>query len=329
MKLLTKFKRNVKLFFYGLFSGLISADKMISTQTTSLDSLNTIQQNLNNGGVFSDMLETKLTQQVKETVDAHYRIYREADKYDTSSIRIISEDENGVVFSPVTKLKKKTVSDFMKHPPVYNPENAKIRTIQDNKHMEDKYQTNPNILFGYDTTLTVERGDFTPRFKLEKLVKKIVVRECEDNKSLVDLYVPSESTQFGKIDAIVISFLHKYMEEKNYNNDLVDFISFEWVSDKGWNVEDLLLFKYIVKKLYSIDKFDGSFVLTYVCEIIEDGKDLTEKYRTKELDEKYANESPKNNAVDIFAYERKIKRDNAKKNEIDIENLGTSTIKIN
>ena len=331
MKFLNNFIKKVKLTFYGLFYGLSNADKIISTQTTSLDSLDSIQQNINNGGVFSDMLEMKQTQQVKEAVDAHYRIYRESQKIDTSSIRIIGEDESGVIFAPITRLKRKTVSDFMKHPPVYNPEDAKIRTIQDNKHLEDKYQINPNLLYSYDTTLTVERDNFTPRFKLEKLVKRMVVRECEDNKALVDLYVPSEASQFGKIDAVVISQLHKYMEEKSYKNDLTDFSIFEWVSDKGWNVEDLLLFKYKVNGLISISKYDGSFVLTYVCNIIEDGKDMTEKYKTKELDEKYASEAPKKDVIDIFAYERKIKRDNAKKNktEIDLENLSTSTIKIN
>lgn len=327
-----KLINKIKIFISAFFYGLSKADKIITSQVTNNNSLEIIQEKSNGGGVFADMLEQKQTQQVKETVDAHYRIYRESQKIDTSSIRIIGEDENGLTFSPITKLKKKSLSDFLKHPPVYNPEEAKIRTIQDNIHLEDIYQTNQHVLFGYDTTLKVERCDFTPRFKIEKLVKKIVVRECENNKSLVDLYLPSEASQFGKIDAIIISNLYTLMNNKKYNSDLTDFSKFEWVSYKGWNVEDLMLFKYDVKKIISINKFDGNFVLTYLCDIIEDGKDLTEKYRTKELDEKYAIEAPKKDAIDLFAYNRKIKRDIDKKNkikEIDIENLSTNTLKIN
>lgn len=328
--MLNNFFRKIKISVYAFFYGLSKADKLLSTSNPILDSTE-IQQNIGGGGIFSDMLEMKQTQQVKEAVDAHYRIYRESQKIDTSSIKIIGEDENGIIFSPITSLKRKTVSDFMKHPPVYNPENAKIRTIQDNKHLEDKYQINPNLHYAYDTTLTIEREDFEPRFKIEKIVKKIVVRECEDNKALVDLYVPSDASQFGKIDAIVISNLNKIMNEKIYKSDLVDFKTFEWVSDKGWNVEDLLYFKYNVISLIDINKYDGSFVLTYLCNIIEDGKDLTEKYRTKELDEKYAIEAPKKDTIDIFAYKRKLERDKIKnkKTEIDLENLGTDVIKIN
>ena len=68
-----------------------------------------------------------------------------------------------------------------------------------------------------------------------------------------------------------------------------------------------------------------------MCNIIEDGKDLTEKYRTKELDEKYAIEAPKKDTIDIFVYKRKLERDKIKnkKTEIDLENLGTDVIKIN
>ena len=322
--------KNIKLSVYAFFYGMSKADKIISSQVTSSDSLDVIEQNVATGSVFSDMLEQNQTQQVKEAVDAHYRIYRESEKIDTSSIRIVGEDENGLpIFSPITKLGRKTVADFMKHPPVYNPENARVRTIQDNKHLEDKYQINPNVHYEYETTLAVERDNFTPRFKLDKIVKKMVVRECENNKALVDLYIPSESSQFGKIDAIVISNLYTLMENKLYKSDLTDFKTFQWVSDKAWNAEDLLLFKYNVLTLNNIDKYDGSIILTYVCDIVEDGKDLTEKYRTKELDEKYAKEASKKESVDIFAYERKIKRNSTKNKEIDIENLSTSTLKIN
>ena len=217
----------------------------------------------------------------------------------------------------------------MKHPPIFNPDNLRVRTIQDNKHLEDKYNSNASQHFKYETTLKVFRDDFTPRFEIDKIVKRMVVREYTKNKVLLDLYVPSEASQFGKIDAIIISNLHTLRKEKCYKSDLIDFVGFEWFSDKGWNTEDICLFKYNVEDMIGINIFDGSIVLTYVCEVIENGKDLTEKYKTKELDEKYRIEAPKTDKVDIFAYARKIDRDKNKKNkEIDLNNLGTTTFKI-
>lgn len=326
--MIKKLYYKLRLLWHSIFYGMSGAEKLINTPGTAVNSIEVMQKQMG-GSVFADMLEEKQTQQVVETVDAYYRIYKEADKWDTSSIKIIGEDEDGVIFGNTARLKKKTKTDFMKHPPVFNPDDFKIRTIQDNKHLEDKYNTNPSQLFKYETTLKVLRDNFTPRFELDKIVKKMVVREHSKELALVDLYIPSEASQFGKIDAIIISNLHSLRNEKRYKSDLTDFLGFEWFSDKGWNTDDVCLFKYEVIDLIGINLFDGSFVLTYYCRIVEDGKDLTEKYKTKELDEKYLLEAPKSDKVDIFAYARKIERDKQKKNnEIDLDNLSTTKIKL-
>jgi hypothetical protein len=105
-------------------------------------------------------------------------------------------------------------------------------------------------------------------------------------------------------------------------------VEIEWFSDKAWNSDDVRLFKYNDIKFIGIDIFDGSFVLSFDCNIVEDGKDLTEKFKTKELDEKYKSESQKHDVVEIFTYSRKMERDEKKKNDIDINNLSNTTFKI-
>ena len=324
--MLRKIWYKLKLIWHGLFYGLSGAEKFFNGVTNQSDGIE-VTQRQSGGGVFADLLEEKQTQEVKETIDTYYRVYKKSDEYDTSVIKIIGEDENGVIFAPINRLKKKTKADFIQCPPIFNPDGANVITIQDNKHYEDNYNTNPSFLYKYETTLKVSREEFTPRFEIDKIVKKIVVREHNYGKVLVDLYVPSEASQFGKIDAIVISNLYSLKNEKKYKSDLIDFIGFEWVSDKAWNTEDIRLFKYKVNDLIGINIFDGSFVLTYYCDIIENGSDLTEKYKTKELDEKYAKEAPKRDDIDIFTYSRKMERDKKNK-EIDLENLSTNKLKL-
>lgn len=329
MRVIKRFYDRIKLFFYSFFVGLNKADKLITSQVDSSNGIEVINTKTNNENVFSNMLEQKQTQQVKEMVDSHYRIYRESNKYDTSSMKIIGFYDDGFpIFDTSQKLSKKSVGDFLQHPPVFNPDDLKIITIQDNRHLEDNYETS-KALYTYDTTLKVVRDNFTPRFKIEKLVKKMVVRECDKNKVLVDLYLPSEASQFGKIDAIVVSNLHNLKDSNTYKSDLTDLMEMSWFSDKAWNTEDILLFKYKVSELIGINIYDGNFVLTYVCDIIENGKDLTEQHRTKELDEKYKNNSPKQKGVDIFAYERKLKRDKEKNKDIDLNNFSSTILKIN
>ena len=338
MKLYNKIKCNLQLFWHSLFRGMAAADIVIKAPVGSENSSEIVQQ-MKTGGVMDDLLQEKETQRVVETRDKFYRVYKESDKWDTSSVKIIGEDENGLIFDGTDGLKKKTKLDFMKHPPVYNVENLRLRVIQDNK----QFQKQNNLISGYnvvfdpdllpkgltdfETTLTVKRGEFTPRFNIEKYVKRMVVRE-NGSRALVDLYLPSESSQFGKIDAILIANLKQIMDTGNKKSDITDLNEISWFSDKAWNSEDLCEFVYDDINFHSINIFDGSFVLTFDCNVVKDGVDITKKYRTKELDEKYKTEAPKSDVTDIFAVKRKIQRNETAKNTIDFNNMGPTTLKL-
>jgi hypothetical protein len=338
MKFLKNIKQKGVFLWHSLFHGMSGAEKAILSPKSDDNQIGVVQQ-IGGGGVFADMLEKKETQQVVEMRDKYYRVYKESDNYDTSTITIASEDENGVVFGNTNGLKKKTKGDFIKHPPVYNPNNLQLRTIQDNKHIEKKKSLlsinessdSINELIAtandFDVTLTIERDGITPRFFLEKYTKKIVVFE-NNNRAIVDLYIPSEASMFGKIDAMLIANLHRMKEEKTLKSDLTDIIGFEWYSDKAWNTGDVCLFKYDDIKFIGIDIFDGSFVLSFDCNVVENGRYLAEKFITKELDEKYATEAAKSDVIDIFAYNRKLDRDKSKKQGVDVNNLGNTTLKL-
>lgn len=337
MKFFKKIRYNLEILWHSLFRGMASADSIIKGQHGVSNNDVSIVREIGGGGVFSDILQQKETQQVVEMRDKYYRVYKESDKYDTSTITIIGEDENGVIFGNTDGIKKKTKLDFMKHPPVYNPQNLVIRTIQDNKQIQktnfilsinEKFDNEIlKSLNDFDVTLTITRDEFTPRFYLEKYIKRIVVRE-NNTRVVIDFYIPSESSQFGKIDAILISNLHKIKEENILKSDLTDFLTIEWYSDKAWNSDDVCHFKYDDVKFIGIDVFDGSFVLSFDCNIVENGTDLSEKFKTKELDEKYKTEEQKQEVVDIFAYGRRNERMKEKNKEIDIDNLGNTTLKL-
>ena len=321
----------VKLFWYSLFYGMESANKMMFGQDGDMVN-NGIHQNLSKGGVMNDLLEQKVTKEVEELREKHYRIIKEADKYDPSTIKMTFDEDGNPIFSNTDHISKKTYVDFMKHPPVYNDNDVPIRVIQDNKTFQRKndilnQDENPTDdlyvplgLYDYDTTLTVIRGMYTPRILIDKFVTKMVVRQYHgEGRAFVDFYLPTTASQFGKIDAILISNLYSMFENKNYRSDLTEFDGIEWYSDKAWNSDDMCLFKYDDIKLVDMNVFDGSFVLTFDCNIVSDGSSVVEKYMTKEMDEKYKRMDPKSNAADIFAAQRRGEK-LEKQNEISIEN---------
>ena len=325
----------IRLAWYSLFYGMEAANSMLMSQNKS-NGDSSLQQTIKPGGALNDMLEENVTQEVEELREKHYRILKEADKFDPSTIVMTFDSEGNPVFT-ANRLRKKNKTDFMKHCNVLNEEDLKIRTIQDNKKFEKKhsilnYDENKSDLsiplgvYDYDTTLTIERDGITPRIYIEKFVTKIVVREKEGNRAYVDLYLPTMASQFGKIDAILIANLYKMFETNNLRSDLIDFLSFEWYSDKAWNSSDVCLFKYDNIKPEYISVYDGSFVITFDCNVVSDGVYLAEKYMTKEMDEKYKVKAPKVDAVDIFALTRSI---NAEKKENKKEiNLDTKTFRL-
>lgn len=329
---MARFFVTIKLFWYSLFYGMESANKMLFNQNGDMDN-NGIHQNLSKGGVMNDLLEQKVTKEVEELREKHYRIIKEADKYDPSTIKMTFDADGNPIFSNTDHVSKKTYVDFMKHPPVFNDKSVPLRTIQDNKTFQRKnsilnHDENPNDdlympigVYDYDTTLTVTRGMYTPRILIDKFVTKMVVRQYQGAKrAFVDFYLPTAASQFGKIDAILVSNLYSMFENKNYRSDLTEFDGIEWYSDKAWNSDDMCLFKYDDVKLVDMNVFDGSFVLTFDCNIVSDGESIVEKYMTKEMEEKYEHMEPKSNAVDMFASQRRNEKLEKKHNEITLEN---------
>lgn len=333
---MTKFKRilggfwiGLKLFWFSLFYGMESANKMITSQGGNVLDVG-IQQNIKKGGVMNDLLEQKVTKEVEELREKHYRIIKEADKYDPTTITMTFDEDGNPIFSNTNHLLKKTYADYMKHPPVYETSDTKIKTIQDNKVFAKEGSIGniyvPDGLYDYDTTLTVKRGMYEPRIQIDKFVTKMVVRERElPDRVFVDFYLPTNASQFGKIDAILVSNLYSMFETKNYRSDLTEFEEIEWFSDKAWNSDDMCLFKYDDIKLVDINVFDGNFVFTFDCHIISNGDYIPEKYMTEEMDEKYKHmEAKKNSSLDLFgtldAMERREKKLQEKQNEINLDN---------
>lgn len=296
-KILFKIKFTLKLFFMGLKGG---DDVIFGTRGPSNNDGNIIEKQLG-GGVFNDLLEQKVTQEVEELRDKYYRVYKDSDKFDTSTITMSINEFGDITGFNTGRLSKKSELFYDKHVKVFNPEGLTIVTIQDNRIYEPKneFKQSQTALYDYDTTLEIERDGFKPRFDIEKFVKKMVVRLKNEDRAFVDLYLPSEASQFGKIDAILISNLMDAYSTKNLRRDIFDFSKIKWISYKAWGVDDICLFVFDDVKPVDINKFDGNFVFTVDCKIQNNGDYIPEKYLTKTLDEKYKLKSPKTDTISL------------------------------
>ena len=338
MKFFKKLKTDLLILWHSLFYGLRAADSLIHEQRGGGGEFE-INKHVKPSGPYADMLDEKVTQEVEEVRDKMYRVYREANTYDRGTLSLEEEtiiNEKGKEETILTfsgNVRKKTKVDFMQHPPVFEKDGFTLRLIQDVKKYERMSSFAPDVMsitsdvYDFSTNISVTR-DFVPRFEIEKFAKRIVVRENDNDpeRAEIDIYVPSEASQFGKIDAILISNLHRMNKERNYRSDITDFKSISWYTDHAWNCDDMFEFEYDDPHMVDMNLFDGSFVLTFDCHVVKNGVDLTQKYRTKALDEKYKYQAPKENGVSIMAAERRVKKD--EKKEIDLDNIGNTTINL-
>ncbi len=303
---------NTYLFFKGLFFGMKGADDIISQKASYSSGDIEIDQEKHVDNIYSQLIAGKETQEVKELRDEYYRVVREANNF---HVDVTGSLEEGATGDLKAKARKKTALDFTCKIEVFNPEKLPVRVIQDNKLIPKHGNFFADDLFSYGTNdfvsiFTVKRN-FIPRFALENYANKVVVRTINDEYSYIDIYTTIYASQFGKVDAILISQLNDLIKTKNKKSDITDLSEFSFVTDKAYGENDLYEFSFGEIKYEGINVFDGNFVLTFKGKNIKNGFDITEKYKTKELDEKLKNKSPRNKVegIDLFAIDRKIKKE--------------------
>jgi hypothetical protein len=179
MKFIVKLYNKIALFWHALFWGMKGADTVLtSNQKTQGGSAFEVSDDAG-GGVFKDILEQKVTQEVQELRYTSYKIANESKKY-----RYVG---NG-------KVVKKNESQLSeRHGSIEESDNLNIILIQDNALICEDVLTSLNEVnkkdskkVFHDYNIKIKR-DIFPRFRIESYVKKLVLKQADGNYVL-DLY---------------------------------------------------------------------------------------------------------------------------------------------
>lgn len=284
---------SLSIFFHSLFRGMKSADdKTMGVTREGKIADNAIEEQIQEQGVLNDLLRGEVTQEVMELRDSNYRVFRHADDYQYLG--------NGNVVEKV----KNMLQDDLK---VFNPEGYKILLVQDNKLIVKGFvESTENVESEGDVvkedkderyTLKIERDVF-PRFFIEKWVKKVVVRQGNENLKL-DLYCSSYARQFNPTDSIFINEMMQIYGKKTRNIDTVDINSLSFITDKAYGAKDLMEYCFDDMKYEGMNMYDKDFVVTYSTNQVFGLTDITDQFKTKEMDEKYATKARKKDALEL------------------------------
>ena len=81
--------------------GMKNANDLLTRQGGE-DNDNGIFKVINNNNVMNDLIEQNVTKEVEELREKHYRIVKEADKYDTSTIKISFDADGNPIYRTVS-----------------------------------------------------------------------------------------------------------------------------------------------------------------------------------------------------------------------------------
>lgn len=291
-KILKKIKLTLKLFWNNLFWGLKSTDEEIFTQVgTETPVGTTINQEVHTNRVSKDLLSGKVTRQVEELRYRTYAVDRESKNYE--------------YFSPTLAMKRdKQDSKFVKYE---NSDNLEVITIQINypqvknvletlNEIDEKRDIDKNC--GQWIKVYRENG-FLPRYKLEEFTTRLVVKRLnDDKKAKIEFYV---SKYPPNNDFKSTGFVHEVERtmKNNTHSDVIDITGASFVTLHAYKLDDMLLFEFDNAVFDKIIEFDGHYIISFTCDMITNGKDLTEKYESKTMKEKYATKQKKEVVYDF------------------------------
>ena len=304
---------NIRIFWYTLFKGLKNADNLLTSNQSHQSGIGIEIPNNEDGGVYKDILEQKLTQEVEELRYSSYKVANESKKY-----KYIGDG----------KVKKKTNTELTeRHGLVDDRDNLPIILIQDNNLIcEDVLTTlnevneDKNKKIFNDYTIKIKR-ELLPRFLIEKYIKKLVLKQSESNY-VIDLYCSKYPKQFNsRKDKPFISELKKIQNNEIKNSDILDFKEINFITTNAWGVDDWFSFSFNEFELYGIIDFDGNYIIRLGCQSKVFMNNLLDSIYSKSAEKKYNNKEKKQNiTANLVSY---FDNDNKNNNfdEINLDNF--------
>ena len=308
----------LRITFHYFIRSMISADKTIESDNVDNNiPIGGIEQQQEQQSVYKDLLKGEVTQEVKELRHQMYFVERKSHEYQYIGGGQVKKKNN--LFGYTGKIE--------------NSDGYKISLVQQNKqvvkglddegiHIENGEATiDENVLkSGYNASNNINseyiihcERDYYPRFRIERYITKVVVKNVDETHAIVDFYVPQYKQQFNNVSKLFQSELDR-VYQGDVRSDLVIFNKIWFKANGCYGADDMMLFEYDEINFDNIIKFDGSYVLRFYCHILTNGNDELNEIYNEEMAKKYENNETRKNVTVDFEAMKVIKA----KEELDI-----------
>lgn len=275
---MNKIWNGIKRFFYALPFGMKGADAEIFG-SDGISEGTVVKQQVNDGTVAKHLLKGEVTQEVEELRYRTYKVERESAGYEyTGSGTAIKKEK-----------KKKT--------------SGNIKFTQENGLLCDGVLTELNRVGEYgNEQYRVNIGYISSvKFKLEQFANIIKVNIKKQNKAVTTLVfndIPNQSDVKSKpflneLNCLVSAFYKKDIYKLSRDDYYTSIVSLDFTTYKASNDEpDFINYSFINPTLIDAGHENGTYFLTYEWEKYN-REDLTDKFYSKEMDEKYKTKAKK------------------------------------
>jgi hypothetical protein len=282
--------KNLKRKFYNLLYslpfGMKGADEEIFGQKDSSSSDNVgVHQVINENRLSKNLLKGEVTQQVEELRYRNYQVYKESSKYKYLGDGVAIKKEDIVSFD---------INNFhiiQENKQICNSIGDEMKRVDTKDYSIDEYTL--NIVY-----------DSFPRFKLEKYCRYFEVSSNDNSYDIILRFINAPNkddiSSYSFINELKRIFEH-FARENDYNRlKMLDFVTYKCLGDEE-------LVRYTFNDLTLVDmslSSDGKeYIIRYKARFLN-REDLTTKFYSKSMDEKYKNNEKKELSLDLSNTER-------------------------
>ena len=286
---INKIKRNIQIFFYSWFYGMKSTEDKMFHQTGLTNSTgSSIIKEVDNQRVSKALLKGEVTQQVEEL---RYRTYK-----------VDKESKGFEYYAPTLALKKdKQDTKFMKYD---NSDGLELITIQPNDILVETVGETLEQVGGRGkrTQYRIKiKRNFVPRYKIEEYITRLDVKKLDESHVILDIYVSKYPNDKDFKSKGFVREIEKIRDEK-IKSDILDYEEISFITHHAYKLNDMI--KFVFKNIWfrEVIEFDGHYVLKFKASLKQDTLDLTKKYFSKTMEEKYKNKEKKKVVLNLFEY---------------------------
>lgn len=286
---LNKIKRNIQIFFYSLFYGMKSTEDTVLHQTGLTNSPGTsVIKEIDDQRISKALLKGEVTQQVEEL---RYRTYK-----------VDKESKDFEYYAPTLALKKdRQDKNFMKYD---DSDGLELITIQPNDVLVETVSETLEQVGGRGkrTQYRIKiKRNFVPRYKIEEYITRLDVKKLDENHVILDMYVSKYPNDKDFKSKGFVREVEKIRDEK-IKSDILDYEEISFITNHAYKLNDMV--KFVFKNIWfrEIIEFDGHYILKFKASLQQDVLDLTKKYFSKTMEEKYKNKEKKEVILNPFEH---------------------------